>query len=127
LEAFGAFFWTFHGRLYRWDLWAAGKFVNGGMGEDSFSDFRGWIISRGRSVYERVQEEPDSLADLAEVRAGPVDAETLTDVIFNVYEDTQGRELPAVGEPEPAVPLGVRHDDSDFARMFPRLSALRRT
>src|SRR5262245_7029047 len=64
LEAFASLYMTLHERAYRWDLWDAGQLVNDGMGDDSFGDFRDWLISRGREVYERTLADPDSLADL---------------------------------------------------------------
>jgi hypothetical protein len=35
-----------------------------GCGDDTFMDFRYWLIAQGRSVYEKVLENPDILADL---------------------------------------------------------------
>jgi hypothetical protein len=35
--------------------------INGGMSDDGFTDFRYWLISRGRDVYERALADPDSL------------------------------------------------------------------
>lgn len=49
---------------YRFDLWAAAYLAGGGCSDDSFMDFRSWLISRGRSAYESVTDNPDNLADL---------------------------------------------------------------
>ena len=51
-------------RLYSWRLWAGAYVVNGGCSDDGFTDFRYWLISRGRSVAEAALADPDSLADL---------------------------------------------------------------
>lgn len=50
-------------RAYSWSLWGAAYVVNGGCGDDSFSDFRASLISMGREVFESAVSAPDSLAD----------------------------------------------------------------
>jgi hypothetical protein len=47
-------------RAYSWDLWGAAFLINGGCGDDSFADFRSWLISMGREVYERARADPES-------------------------------------------------------------------
>jgi hypothetical protein len=49
----------------RWDLWAAAYLALGGCGDDSFLDFRTWLISHGRDIFERVLADPDALAELS--------------------------------------------------------------
>ena len=49
----------------RWDLWAAAHLALGGASDDSFLDFRNWLISHGRETYERASADPASIADLA--------------------------------------------------------------
>ena len=51
-------------RANSWDLWAAAYLALGGASDDSFLDFRNWLISHGQESYERVLADPDSLADL---------------------------------------------------------------
>lgn len=50
---------------YRWDLWAAGYIIEGGCGDDGFTDFRYWLISMGRDVYDNAMTDVESLADVA--------------------------------------------------------------
>jgi hypothetical protein len=52
-------------RANEWDLWAAGYLALGGLGDDSFLDFRTWLISQGQERFERVLAAPDDLADLS--------------------------------------------------------------
>ena len=52
-------------RANSWDLWAAADVALGGASDDSYLDFRNWLISHGRETYERVLAYPDSVADLA--------------------------------------------------------------
>lgn len=37
------------GEAYTWDLWGAIYIINGGCGDDSFMDFRDWVIAQGVS------------------------------------------------------------------------------
>lgn len=49
---------------YNWDLWLVAWLCQGGMcSDDSFSDFRFWLISRGRAVYEGALQDPDALVE----------------------------------------------------------------
>jgi hypothetical protein len=50
-------------RLYSWPLWGAAYVINGGCGDDTFSDFRASLISRGQNAFEKALADPDSLAD----------------------------------------------------------------
>jgi len=45
-------------------LWAAAHAINGGCSDDSFSDFRNWLIAQGKQLYDRALADPDSLADV---------------------------------------------------------------
>ena len=45
-------------------LWLAAVVILGGCGDDTFSDFRGWLIAQGRVRFESALVDPDSLADL---------------------------------------------------------------
>ncbi|MCY1459402.1 hypothetical protein D9M71_768710 [compost metagenome] len=35
--------------------------MNGGCSDDGFEYFRNWVISRGKDVYEKAKENPDTL------------------------------------------------------------------
>jgi len=51
-------------RAYDAQLWLAAVVIMGGCSDDTFSDFRGWLIARGRARFESALVDPDSLADL---------------------------------------------------------------
>lgn len=61
--AFSLFFDAMMDRAYSWPLWGAAYVIHGGCGDDSFSDFRAALISRGRRAYEKALADPDSLAE----------------------------------------------------------------
>lgn len=49
-------------RAYSWSLWGAAYVINGGCGDDTFSDFRASLVSRGQTAFENAVADPDSLA-----------------------------------------------------------------
>jgi hypothetical protein len=50
-------------------LWAVAFDIAGGCSDDMFDDFRAWLISMGREVYEEAVRNPESVYVVAE-RAG---------------------------------------------------------
>lgn len=116
-------------RAYRWDVWGAAWVLLDGAGDDTFENFRCWLISRGRHVFEGTLHEPDALAELLEVfdpdREG--EAEEVGYAAYDAYEQLTGDELPDLGLPEqPAEPEGTPLDFEDAAALadaYPRLWA----
>lgn len=51
-------------RAYSWDLWAVAYVVHGGASDDGFEYFRRWMVSKGRTSFERLLARPDDLADM---------------------------------------------------------------
>jgi hypothetical protein len=45
-------------------LWAAAYAILGGCSDDSFSDFRDWLIAQGKQCYDRTLVTPDCLAEI---------------------------------------------------------------
>ena len=121
-------------RANSWDLWAAAYLALGGASDDSFLDFRNWLISHGRVTYERVLADPDSVADLTwdeeenDFGAAEVWAYAALDVLEDRGIDEDDVETgdeddlddefgEPTGEPFP------EDDDAWFAARFPRLWA----
>jgi hypothetical protein len=111
---------------FRWELWGAAYLIAGGCSDDGFADFRGWLISMGRRVFE------DALVD-AESLLGPADVPGVEEVFFEelpavparVYEELTRRELPAYDGHHPPTPAGEpwSEEGGDLERRFPRLWA----
>ena len=131
LVAFDTAFVTANRRLYSWPSWGAMTVMLGGCGDDTVTDFRSWVISRGRQVYERFLEDPDTIVDaglddddeigLAEGFAY-VAAEVLEQRPDNAIRDS----LPEREDLEPDdEPAGERVDnrESALAAIYPRLAA----
>jgi Protein of unknown function (DUF4240) len=127
-------FWDLMAGSYRAPLWAAAYLINGGCSDDGFDYFRGWLISQGREVYERVVADPDTLADLPVVRAAATDGEDLYDegmlgVAWNAHLSATGEQLPenafTIRYPELDPDWDFDFDDgTEIARRLPRLGAL---
>ncbi len=67
IRAFSGIFDAQDTRATRYDIWGAGHVLDRGMGDDSFNDFRCWLISRGRDAFEAVLAHPDSLAGVPDL------------------------------------------------------------
>ena len=64
LRAFNDHFDAADAAAYHHPLWGAAYVMRGGCSDDSFSDFRGTLISHGRTVFENALADPESLADV---------------------------------------------------------------
>ncbi|KFA86780.1 DUF4240 domain-containing protein [Archangium violaceum] len=109
-----------------WDLWGAAYLIAGGCSDDGFTDFRSWLSSMGRGVFEAAMSDAESLVEAA-------DAPGVEDVFFEefqyvpaeAYEELTGQEPPEYAGPSPLEPAGERwnEDEGNLQRRFPRLWA----
>lgn len=107
---------------YDWRLWGAAYLARGGCSDDSFDYFREWLITQGQATFERILQDPDSLADL---EADVSETEELLSVAWNAYRRTQKQDMPAVqGElQQPGEPHGSEWEEDDLPRLFPKIAA----
>ena len=54
-------------RAYDASLWDAAIVINCGCSDDSFLDFRGWLIAHGKEIYEKALVDPEILVDLVKM------------------------------------------------------------
>jgi hypothetical protein len=54
--------------LCRWPVWDAATLLLGPLDDDTFLAVQDWIVSHGRQAMQRVQDDPDSLVELASDR-----------------------------------------------------------
>jgi len=85
-------FRTLRGEINNWDFWAAAYIINGGCSDDCFSDFRGWLIGKGKSVYNSAVKNIESLAKLNDTNNG--DWEGIGYVASDVYETMTRDSIP---------------------------------
>jgi hypothetical protein len=113
-------------RAYRWDLWHAAFIVAEGCSDDSFMDFREWLISMGRSNYEAAVADVESVAQIAAVPGVEcVFFEGFASVASEVYEKQTGKEL-HLNLPHPTEPAGDRVPEAEFPTHFPKLKLWRK-
>lgn len=123
IESFQEHFDTRFDLAYQWDLWGAAYLVHGGCSDDGFTDFRYALIAKGKDLFEKTLDNPDTLADLGE-DGGSLDNEMFGYVAGEVYEAKTGKDLPPQQSAAPSDPAGEDWDFDDEAenkRRFPKL------
>ena len=78
---------------YNSEMWCAGYIMNGGCSDDGFEYFRNWIISRGKKVYYKAKENPDSLISVFVAGEDYYDFESFWYVALTAFENKTGKEL----------------------------------
>lgn len=115
---FSEFFDDMMERAYSWPLWGAAYVINGGCGDDTFSDFRASLISRGKAPFERAMADPDSLA------GEPIDEEAWFYEGYQ-YAVTDGVEAAGGRRKQrqvPADPSGTAWREEQLDALFPKLT-----
>jgi len=107
---------------HSWLLWGAAYVINGGCSDDGFDYFRGWLLLRGREVWERALADPDSLADVPATR-GDVECEDVLYAVGKAYREVTGSDLGFATATVEAEPAGQEWDEDDLPRLLPRLWA----
>lgn len=51
-----------------WLMWGAADRIMGWCSDDSFIDFRAWLVGLGRNTFQAVVADPDALAQVPEIR-----------------------------------------------------------
>ncbi len=115
-------------RAYRWDIWGAAYWLNGGCSDDTFMDFRGNLIALGRYQFEEVLADADKLAD---IESKGLFAEGFIYIPARVFKEMTGTQMDFKDirkEPGyPAHPSKPQGDNWDFddrneiANRLPRL------
>lgn len=121
---FGNRFRFFRGQANTWELWGAIYIIHGGCGDDSFNDFREWVIGQGKDFYYKTIQNPESLVEVETEKIEDVEWEGLGYVPSTVFEELTGQEMP--------YPFQENHDTTgneweeesdDLKNMFPKLYA----
>jgi hypothetical protein len=125
LVAFALRFYELRSRAYRWDLWAAAYWSEGGCSDDGFMDFRSTLISLGKDWYYRILAEPDALVETLGRKDFPyMQSEGFPYVEREVYEQLTGKAMPDLPVKHPGEPAGEQFDFDDPAQIRKRLPGL---
>ena len=106
---------------YTWSLWAAAYIINGGCSDDTFSDFRASLISRGHTAFENALASPDSLAD-DDFDAQAWFYEGYHYAIMDGVELATGM-VPNRETPMPENPSGEQWTEETVSDLMPKLAA----
>jgi hypothetical protein len=130
--AFDAAFTEASRRLYSWEHWGAATVMLGWCSDDTFTDFRSWVIAQGRATYERFVIDPDSIVDAGLEEDEELGAaERFAAVASEAYEELTGDDIwEALPDREGVEfqesPSGLEFDDSDavLSERYPRLTSV---
>jgi hypothetical protein len=113
-------FRTLRGEIYNWDFWAAAYIINGGCSDDCFSDFRGWLIGQGKSIFNNAIKNIETLSELKETNDG--DWESLSYIPTDIYEKKTGNDMPqGIQENIEITGEEWEEDENDLKNRFPKL------
>ena len=121
---FGNRFRYFRGQANTWELWGAIYIIHGGCGDDSFSDFREWVIGQGKDFYYRTIKNPESLVEFDTDTIDEIEWEGLGYVPSTVFEELTGQEMPYPFK-EQIETTGTEwaEESEDLKNLFPKLAA----
>lgn len=94
--AFDQLFYEFMNNAYAWDLWGVAYIIGGGCSDDSFMDFRAWLIGKGQKAYETGLVNPDHLTRFIKEQDVDIDCQ-LEDLLYaapRAWEEKTGQDLP---------------------------------
>jgi hypothetical protein len=111
--------------VYRTDIWALAYLLRGGCSDDSFDDFRGWLILQGRKVFETTSAEPDNF-EVALYRGESGGMNALLDAAPTAYELRDGKSMKPVKAP-PLELKGPAMDEEKLADHLPNIAAAMRS
>jgi hypothetical protein len=77
---------------YTSNMWCAAYIINGGCSDDGFEYFRCWLLSRGKEVYYRALNNPDSLVNEIDGE-GEYEFEGFLYMAQSAFENKTGKDL----------------------------------
>ena len=120
IEEFAAQQAKLMGDSYTWDLWGAAHVINGGCSNDGFDYFRGWLLLRGRAVWEHALKDPESLITTSS--DGNAECEDVLYAAAAAYERVAGHPLGFATGVSSGEPAGTPWEEGDLASRYPKLS-----
>jgi hypothetical protein len=117
---FDNMFRKLRGEIYNWDFWAAAYIINGGCSDDTFSDFRGWLIGQGKSIFESSLQNIENLSEIKETNDG--DWEGLSYIPSEVYKQKTGNNIPqGIQENHEITGEEWEEDEIELKKRYPKL------
>lgn len=121
---FGNRFRYFRGQANTWELWGAIYIIHGGCGDDSFNDFREWVIGQGKDFYYKTIKDPESLVQIDTDKIDEVEWEGLGYVHSTIFKELTGQEMEYLfKEKQETTGVEWEEESDDLKNMFPKLYA----
>lgn len=121
---FGNRFRYFRGQANIWELWGAIYIIHGGCGDDSFNDFREWVIGQGKDFYYKTIKDPETLVEVETDKIESVEWEGLGYVPSTVFKEMTGQDMPyPFKEKNETTGSEWEEEGDDLKNMFPKLYA----
>lgn len=121
---FGNRFRFFRGQANTWELWGAIYIIHGGCGDDSFNDFREWVIGQGKDFYYKTIKDPETLVEIDTDKIEDVEWEGLGYVYSIVFKEKTGQEMEYTFiENHDTTGQEWEEEGDDLKNMFPKLYA----
>jgi hypothetical protein len=121
---FGNRFRYFRGQANTWELWGAIYIIHGGCSDDSFNDFREWVIGQGKGFYYKTIKDPESLVEVDTEKIDEIEWEGLGYVPSTVFEEMTGQQMPyEFKENIEVTGMEWAEESDDLKKMFPKLYA----
>ena len=98
-----------------WEMRAAAHILVDEFTEEYFSDFRGWLISRGRKTFYQVIKNPEKLVKHVSIR-DQMDWVGYEACALEAYERKTGLTLPPANSIK-----GKKWEEADLPSMLPKL------
>ncbi|RED22190.1 uncharacterized protein DUF4240 [Flavobacterium cutihirudinis] len=117
-------FRNLRGQANTWELWGAIYIIHGGCSDDSFTDFREWVIAQGKSFYNKIVSDPDSLAEMNADEIEEFDWEGFGYLPRLVFEELTNQKMPrAFQEKLETTGNKWEEDGDDLKHLLPKLFA----
>ncbi|PWJ90653.1 uncharacterized protein DUF4240 [Flavobacterium araucananum] len=121
---FGNRFRSYRGLANTWELWGAIYIIHGGCGDDSFNDFREWVIGQGKDFYNKTIKNPETLVEVETEKIEDCDWEGLGYVAGTIFEELTGQKMPySFQENHNTTGNEWEEDGNDLKNLFPKLYA----
>jgi hypothetical protein len=121
---FGNRFRYFRGQANTWELWGAIYIIHGGCSDDSFNDFREWVIGQGKDFYYKTIKDPETLVEIDTDKIDEVEWEGLGYVHSTVFKELTGQEMAYLfKEKQETTGVEWEEESDDLKNMFPKLYA----
>jgi hypothetical protein len=109
---------------YTWNLWGAAFIINGGCSDDTFDDFRSWLIGQGEQAFYKPIANPETLKDILKPNE-EYEWEGLAYAASEAYEKVTGKEMEVADAAEDTNeehgPVGKKWNEDELPYLFPKL------